>query len=72
MIEMIGDVSIPPKSGLSFSHDGRTTTSDRNKKTFLSRLNPVSVFHLKNQEPTMPPIELVSIPPKSGLSFSRL
>ena len=37
---------------------------------FLSRLNPVSVFH-NNKNNNKNKNIVVSIPPKSGLSFSR-
>ena len=41
-------------------------------KLFLSRLNPVSVFHTLNVQITPEDVRiLVSIPPKSGLSFSH-
>ncbi len=87
-------VSIPPKSGLSFSlilflmnsqlnimflsrlnpvsvfHGLQEPVSPTALMVFLSRLNPVSVFHfLKERKKIMP--KRVSIPPKSGLSFSR-
>ena len=64
-------VSIPPKSGLSFSQTSEVQTFT-GINLFLSRLNPVSVFHSEsNTVIVIFQTVIVSIPPKSGLSFSQ-
>ena len=42
---MVNVVSIPPKSGLSFSLSDGKARRCLTEFLFLSRLNPVSVFH---------------------------